>query len=63
MFTATRRLDVRSGDRIPDRQGGAHGPLRIVLVDDRRTEDRNDGVADELLDRAAVRSSSRRTRA
>ena len=34
--------------------GGAHGPERVVLVDDRDAEDGHDRVADELLDRSAV---------
>ena len=33
---------------------GEHGPLGLVLVRDRRAEDRADGVADELLDVAVV---------
>jgi len=37
------------GERCPK------GALRIVLVRDRRTEDDEDGVPDELLDRAVVR--------
>ena len=35
-------------------QGRAHGPLRVILVAGRRTPDGHDGIADELLDRAAV---------
>jgi hypothetical protein len=34
---------------------GAHGAQRVVLVHSWHTEDGHDGVADELLDRAAVR--------
>ena len=41
------------GQRLPDRQRGAHGSLRVVLVRDRGAEHRHDGVADELLDGAA----------
>ena len=37
-----------------DGEGSSHGPLGIVLVGDRRTEQRHGGVADELLDRPAV---------
>jgi hypothetical protein len=33
---------------------GTHGTLGVVLVRDRRTEERHDCVADELLHRAAV---------
>src|SRR5439155_12419680 len=34
--------------------GGTHSSQRIVLANDRNAEDGHDGVADELLDRAAV---------
>ena len=40
-------------DRLQDPEGGAHGPLGVVLVRDRRAEDGHHGVADELLDRPA----------
>ena len=33
---------------------GAHRPLGVILVGDRRAPDRHDRVADELLDGAAV---------
>ena len=33
---------------------GAHGAQRVVLADGRHAEDGHHGVADELLDRAAV---------
>ena len=39
------------GDQV---QRGAHGALGVVLLGDRRTPHGHDGVADELLDRAAV---------
>ena len=39
---------------IPDRQRGANGPLGVVLMSNRRTEDRHDGVAYELFDQAAI---------
>ena len=42
------------GERVADRERGAHGPLGIVLVRDRGAEHRHDRVADELLDGAAV---------
>ena len=45
---------VQLADRVADRERGADGPLRVVLVSDRRSEERHHGVADELLDRAAV---------
>ena len=35
-------------------QAGAHGALGVVLVDVRKAEDADHGVADELLDGAAV---------
>ena len=41
--------------RVPaDRKGGSHGTFGIILVRHRRSEQRHDRVADELLDRAAV---------
>ena len=39
---------------VADRERRAHGPLGIVLVRRRRAEERHHGVADELLDGAAV---------
>ena len=47
-------LLVQLGDALPDRQRRAHGALGIVLVRLRRAEQREDGVAAELLERAAV---------
>ena len=44
---------VLLGDPVPDPQRRTHGSLRIVLTGDRRAEERDDGVADELLHRAA----------
>ena len=41
-------------DRVAELQRRSHGTERIVLVHLRHTEDRHHGVADELLDRAAV---------
>ena len=41
------------GERVADRERRAHRALGVVLVRDRRAEHRHDGVADELLDRAA----------
>ena len=38
---------------VADRERRAHGALRIVLVRERRAEERHDRVADELLDRAS----------
>ena len=48
---------------IADRERGADGPLGIVLVRDRRAEDRHHRVADELLDRAAAALDLARRRA
>ena len=44
---SARRLRLEDGER------GANGALGVVLVRDRRAEERDDRVADELLDRAA----------
>ena len=41
-------------DGLDEAQAGAHRALRVVLVDVRHAEDGDHGVADELLDRAAV---------
>jgi hypothetical protein len=41
------------GHHLQHREAGAHGPLRIVLVGDRRPEDAHHVVADELVDRPA----------
>ena len=41
--------------RLDDLHRRPHGALGVVLVRDRDAEDREDGVAGELLDRAAVR--------
>ena len=38
---------------VPDRERGADGPLRVVLVRERRPEERHHGVPDELLHGAA----------
>ena len=43
-----------SRDRRDEVERGTHGALRVVLLRDRRAPDRHHGVADELLDRAAV---------
>ncbi len=37
-----------------DAERGAHGPLRMVLVGDRRAEERHDAVTEELVHRALV---------
>ena len=41
-------------DLVDQAQAGAHGALGIVLVQRRHAEDGDHGVADELLDGAAV---------
>ena len=51
---AGRRLLAERGDRGDEVERGAHRPLGIVLLRDRRPPDGHDRVADELLDRAAV---------
>ena len=43
-------LLVQLVDRVKEREAGAHGTLRVVFVDGRRTERRHHGVADEFLD-------------
>ncbi len=45
---------VHLRDRLLDRERRAHRPLGVVLVGNRRSEDGDDRVADELLDGAAV---------
>jgi hypothetical protein len=45
---------VQLGDRLQDPQPGPDGALGVVLVRERRAEDGHHGIADELLDRAAV---------
>ena len=47
-------LQPESRERVPHLDRCPHRPQRIVLVHDRHTEDGHHGVADELLDRAAV---------
>ena len=47
--------DARQGvDLVDQPQAGAHGALGVVLVQYGHAEDGDHGVADELLDRAAV---------
>ena len=41
-------------DRVDELEAGPDGPLGVVLEGDRHPPDRHHGVADELLDRAAV---------
>ena len=50
----TLALGVEVSDRIEDPQAGADCALGVVLVCDGRPEHGHDGVADELLDGAAV---------
>ena len=48
------RLDAELRQRVAHLDGGPHGAERVVLVHLRHAEDRHHGVADELLDGAAV---------
>ena len=50
--------DVHLAERVADRERRPHRPLGVVAVRDRRAEDPEHGVADELLDPAAVRARS-----
>src|SRR5207244_1874675 len=45
---------VQLADRVLHRESGPDGALRIILAGHRRTEHRHDGIADVLVDRAAV---------
>ena len=45
---------IEGGDRGDEVERGPDGALRVVLVRDRRAPDGHHGVADELLDGAAV---------
>ncbi len=47
-------LVVESCESVSHLSSGANGPKRIVLVEGRDPEDGHEGVADVLLDRAAV---------
>ena len=49
------------GERLLHAQRGPHGPLGVVLVGDRRAEQGDDGVADDLVDPAAERGRCRAT--
>jgi hypothetical protein len=49
-------------DRVAELQRCAHGPERVVLVHLRHAEHGHHGVADELLDRAAVTLDRRSSR-
>jgi hypothetical protein len=51
---ADTRLDAELWERRAHLRRRAHGPQRVVLVRDRHAEDGHHGVADELLDAAAV---------
>jgi hypothetical protein len=48
------QLEPLLESKVSDRDRGSYGALRIVLVRDRRAEERHHGIADELLDGAAV---------
>ena len=47
-------LFAESGNRIDEVERGADGAFGVVLVRHGRAPDRHHGIADELLDRAAV---------
>ena len=47
-------LPPEVADGVDEVEGRPHRPLGVVLVGDRRAPDGHHGVADELLDRAAV---------
>jgi hypothetical protein len=49
-----RKLLIQAGDLVAQLNGGAHRAQRVIFVKQRNAEDRHDGVADELLDRATV---------
>ena len=51
---ADSELEAVIGGKVADGECRAYGALGVVLVRDRRAEERHDGVADELLHRAAV---------
>ena len=51
---ASLEVRVQGADRVDQLEGGADGPLGVVLVGGRRAPHRHDRVADELLDRPAV---------
>ena len=48
------KLELVLEREVTDRERGTDGSLGIVLVRDGSTEQRHDGVSDELLHRAAV---------
>ena len=48
-------LGDEAGQRVLHPQRRAHGPLGVVLVGDRRAEQGDDGVAEQLVDAAAER--------
>jgi hypothetical protein len=54
VFTPMRAWASQPLKGLDDAQTGAHGALGVVLMDDRRAENTDHGVADELLDRAVV---------
>ena len=54
------RLEAEVPDRVQDRERGAQRALGVVLVRARDAERGHDGVAGELLDRAAVRLDAAR---
>src|SRR3546814_15005892 len=49
------QLGGDAGQRLLHAQRGSNGALGVVLVGQRRTEERHDGVADDLVDPASER--------
>src|SRR5438132_435682 len=52
--TRDARLGAECGDGLDELDGGPNGALGVILLRDGRPPDCHHGVADELLDRAAV---------
>ncbi len=50
----TLELVAVSGHRVQHPEGGVAGPHRVILVSERRAEQRHDAVAHDLVDRALV---------
>jgi hypothetical protein len=55
-----RQRAARAGDRVADRERGAHAALGVIVVGRRDAEHGHHGVADELLDGPAVRTDDGR---
>ena len=61
-FDSDARLETEVGDVLEDPESGARRSIGVVFVRMRNTEGGHDGVAGELLDRAAVRLDAARQR-